>query len=279
MKYTASQLEKIFRLIQGETIPHSQMKTWAADLRADEMIVPVVHGSHVAYRAIDGNRLRNYLRSQGIEDLEGALAIANGATYAERSNLVDAVGDSKWMKTRPFPGFPVNSYQPIAASLDGSPFTILPPTGSFTFICDWQHFDIPEEVLVVGVENSENFRNVARQQYLFGDRLVLFVSRYPQSRDLINWLQRIPNHYLHFGDLDLAGIHNYLSEIYRHIGQRSAFFIPDDAEERVAHGSRERYDVQLPRFGKMLITDPRVQPLVDIIHRQHRGYDQEGYIE
>jgi len=37
--------------------------------------------------------------------------------------------------------------------------------------------------------------------------MALFVSRYPQtqSKDLLNWLQSIPNPYLHFGDFDLTG--------------------------------------------------------------------------
>jgi hypothetical protein len=29
----------------------------------------------------------------------------------------------------------------------------------------------------------------------------------------------------------------------------------------------------------MRVLDVRVQPLVDLIHECHRGYDQEGYIE
>ena len=278
MKYTASQLQKILSLINGETIPYSKIKTWASDLLEEGMLVPIVHRSRSTYRAADGERLRNYLKSQGYEDIEGAVAIASSPADAWRSGLVNATGDSKWIKTRAFSGFPVNSYEEILCSLHVQPLIIFPPEGSFIFISDWQHFCIPEDVLVVGVENAENFRNVSRQQYLFAGRRVLFVSRYPQSHDLVRWLQRIPNHYLHFGDLDLAGIHIFLSEVYRYIGQRGSFFIPDDAEERVCHGSSERYDVQLPRFENMKIADSRVLPLVDIIHRYHKGYDQEGYI-
>ena len=29
----------------------------------------------------------------------------------------------------------------------------------------------------------------------------------------------------------------------------------------------------------MKITDPRLQPMVDLIKKHRRGYDQEGYIE
>ena len=150
------------------------------------------------------------------------------------------------------------------------------------FIADYQHFTIPQDVIVVGVENAENFRYVALQKYLFARyECVLFVSRYPQNqnKDLIKWLQSIPNQYVHFGDLDLAGISIYESEYYHHLGNKSSLFIPDDFEQRISNGNAERYNVQLPQYGKMKVEDKRVQPLLDSIHLHHKGYDQEGYIK
>lgn len=85
----------------------------------------------------------------------------------------------------------------------------------------------------------------------------------------------------HFGDFDLAGINIYLTEFYRHLGpKRSAFFVPADIEQRLsASGSRERYQAQFERFGKMEVPDARLGPLVQLIHRYQKGYDQEGYVE
>ena len=105
------------------------------------------------------------------------------------------------------------------------------------------------------------------------------MSRYPQSKDLVTWLQSIPNPYVHFGDFDLAGIHIYLTEFYRYLGERAAFFVPEDIEQRLSMGNRERYDTQFQRFGKMEVIDTRILPLVQMIHRYQKGYDQEGYIE
>ena len=168
---------------------------------------------------------------------------------------------------------------------------LCPCPGSFLYISDYQHFRIPEEAIVVGVENMENFRLPERQAAVFeeiGEQFggggvppLLLVSRYPQSKDLVNWLKSIPNYYVHFGDFDLAGIQIFLTEFFAHLGpERSAFFVPDDIENRLlCSGSRERYDVQFARFGKMDVPDLRVLPLVQLIHRCQKGYDQEGYIE
>ena len=108
---------------------------------------------------------------------------------------------------------------------------------------------------------------------------ILFVSRYPQSADLRLWLCSIPNRCLHFGDFDLAGIHIFQSEIQKYLGSRSSFLIPDDIENRLKSGSRQRYDAQYQRFHHLkAFKDDRLQWLINLIHKYRRGYDQEGYI-
>ena len=192
---------------------------------------------------------------------------------------VDVSGDSKFVRQRSFRGFLVNSYQPIEAILNGKSITICPPEGSFLFVSDYQHFSLAEDVVIVGIENAENFRYIRCQKQLFAAyEKVLFVSRYPQNGDLVRWLQSIPNNYVHFGDLDLAGIAIYQNEFYRHLGERSSFLIPEDYEERISSGNRERYDKQLPQYGKMKNQDQRIASVLSCIHRYHRGYDQEGFI-
>ena len=80
---------------------------------------------------------------------------------------------------------------------------------------------------------------------------------------------------------DVNSLRDYLTEFYRYLGpDRSAFFVPADIEQRLsASGSRERYQAQFERFGKMEVPDARLLPLVSLIHRHQKGYDQEGYVE
>ena len=159
---------------------------------------------------------------------------------------------------------------------------INPTEGSFAFVDDWQHFVIPEDVVVVGVENMENFRMIRKQRTLFesvlGDKPLLFVSRYPQSTDLRQWLQTIPNHYIHFGDFDLAGINIFLTEFQKYLGDRASFLIPSDIEQRLSQGSSVRYNAQYSKFHGFHCLDKNLQSLVDLINKYHRCYDQEGYI-
>lgn len=121
------------------------------------------------------------------------------------------------------------------------------------------------------------------QRALFSSELglhrLLFVSRYPQSTDLRSWLCSIPNHYIHFGDFDLAGINIFLTEFHAHLGERSSFLIPKDIEQRLANnGTGQRYNAQYQKFKNLATHIPALQNLIDAINKYRRGYDQEGYI-
>ena len=124
---------------------------------------------------------------------------------------------------------------------------------------------------------------IRHQRKLFesvlGDMPLLFVSRYPQSKDLRNWLMGIPNKYVHFGDFDLAGIHIFLTEFYKYLGNRSEFLVPSDIEQRLAKGSPVRYNKQHGKYCALRTDIRYLQLLIDLINKYHRGYDQEGYID
>ncbi|SES63239.1 hypothetical protein [Prevotella sp. kh1p2] len=286
MKITTSLIQRLILLAEGKALPTSSLRgEWFRQMQTDGILLTNIHGSHQSLRAADTSALRHYLASHyDIRNLEATLHLLQHP-LADRALQVQVTGNSKFVRHRTFRGFLVNSYQSIAATLNGTPLTILPTDGSFVFIADSQNFSIPPDVMIVGVENAENFRYVKRQRYLFESCLpqgcqLLFVSRYPQQQhaDLINWLLSIPNQYIHFGDLDLAGIAIFQHEFYEHLGMRSTFLIPEDYEERIREGNRERYDAQLPQYAKMSVTDSRISSLLTCIHHYHRGYDQEGFI-
>jgi hypothetical protein len=136
-------------------------------------------------------------------------------------------------------------------------------------------------VVIVNVENSENFSQIARQRHLFEGISTLFVSRYPQNqnKDLLRWLQGIPNSYLHFGDFDFAGINIYLNEYKRSLGKQAKFFIPANIEELIVrYGNRALYDYQKPNFQLSEIEEPGIHELSLLLHRYKRGLEQEALI-
>ena len=284
MKITSSLIDKLIRLRSGESLPSSALRgEWVEELLSDGVLISRSHGSRSCIIAASPDTLEKSLMH--INERLGHLDKMKETLDAEttRSEQAAETGNSKLVTARSCPGFPVNSYEPIICCLNGKELVVNPQEGTFLFIADWHSFAIPDDVTVVNIENMENFRLIRRQQSLFASALaskrLLFVSRYPQSSDLRTWLQTIPNQYVHFGDFDLAGIHIFLTEFQKHLGTRASFLIPQDIEQRIKHGSAERYNDQYPKFCHLTSNIPPLQQLIDMLHKYHRCYDQEGYIE
>lgn len=268
-------------LLDGHTVASSRLNpSLVKELMGEGLLTPVVRGSRKSYRAQDRETLRQYLMDKD----ESFRILELSSEYpASRASQAAATGNSKLVTVRSCPGFPVNTYEPIPCVLNGQELIVNPAEGSFLFVTDWQSFSIPSDVIVIGIENMENFRLIRRQQAFFNDTIgpyrLLFVSRYPQSTDLRSWLQTIPNRYIHFGDFDLAGIHIFLSEFHAYLPERSTYLIPSDIEQRLAEGSIQRYDNQYQRFRNISTSIPELQLLIETIHKYHRCYDQEGFID
>lgn len=280
MSLTTKQIQNLRSLLKKETIAWSALNAEVRQLLINEQLLTVsTHRSRKSIYAPNTEALQTFLE-QRFEELRGINWDSNDLRDAtSRSELAAYSGNSKTKEIRSCPGFMVNSYEPIYAKLNGKDIVIAPEEGTMVFMADWEHFEIPQEVLVIGIENMENFRRIRGQRYLFPmDRPILFVSRYPQSVDLRNWLQLIPNDYLHFGDFDLAGMRIYETEFFKFLGNRASFFIPIDIESRLSNGSTERYNTQYAKFKNYAPQDKRLLPLYNMVNHYHRCYDQEGYI-
>ncbi len=270
-------------LIAGKQVAGSKLCSKLLDeLMAEGLLSVIIRGSRKSYSARDTEALKRFLI-----DKDESYRILDVDSSDTRASMAKETGNSKLVTLRSCPGFPVNSYEPIECFLHGEPFIVNPQEGSFLFVTEWKGFAVPEDVIVIGVENMENFRLIRKQRYFFEEYLhahgfskkVLFVSRYPQSADIRRWLSMIPNHYLHFGDFDLAGISIFLSEFQHYLGkERASYLIPDDIASRLQLGSRKRYDEQYCRFKDIKSDVRELQQLIDLIHHERKAYDQEGYI-
>lgn len=290
MKLTPGLIKKLIRLKEGENVPSSQLKgEWVNDFLRDRLLICIPNGSRKSYKVSDADSFLTALERihEGLGNLENMHSLlssdrtSGGALRAEQAA---ETGNSKLKMTRSFPGFLVNSYDPIICVLKGNPITVSPCEGSAYFVFDWGSFHAPADVIIVGIENPENFRKIRKQRSLFEGlypgKQFLFVSRYPQSKDLRQWLQSIPNQYVHFGDFDLAGIRIFLTEFHRYLPDRSSFLIPKDIEDRLRiKGSQERFNCNYHENRGISSDIPELQNLINLILKYHKCYDQEGYIE
>ena len=274
--------EKLLLLQQGAIISASSAKHAVIDEFVDENIIQRTGRVQKSLSVLNNDRLKVYLQNKfGINDLDKYIETLKQSDF-KRTDLTEVSSNSKLKKVRTFKGFLVNSYSPIQAVITGNSFLINPEIGTFTFVSDFESFEIPSNITIVGIENSENFRYIEKQKYLFENIKPLFVCRYPQNqhKDLINWLKSIQNPYLHFGDLDFAGIGIYLNEFKKYLGNRATFFIPDNANKLLErYGNRGLYDNQKNNFSIEEIEEIKLKKLITMIHEYKRGLEQEVFIK
>lgn len=283
MKLPIHIAKKLQLIAEGERQAASSMKHAITTKMLDDGVLQTRYTAKNKGIIFTENRvaLTDYLHNHfGINNLGTYIEVLN-SEGASRSDNVHISSNSKLAAVRTFKGFLVNTYNPIAASLNREAITIAPADGSFTFISDFETFKIPEHITVVGLENPENFRYISRQKYLFNHISPLFICRYPHSGDIIKWLKGIPNPYLHFGDLDFEGINIYLNEYKKHLEGRASFYIPPEtAAFLLQKGNRELYNRQLGRQPlPENIDEPAIIHLLQLFHQYKKVLEQEAFIK
>ena len=274
--------EKLLLLSNGDKIPASKLNHSIFQELILEGIIHKPGKIRSTIQIIDKQQLKLFLMNHfSIDDLAFYIETLKSDNLI-RADLVAVATDSKVRYLRTFKGFLVNCYSPLNATLHSGEVSIYPHEGTFNFIYDFENFIPDKDITIVGIENPENFRHIGRQKYLFNNIKPLFVSRYPQyqSKDLIRWLQSIPNNYLHFGDFDFAGISIFLNEFKKYLDYRANLFIPKDIDNLIRIiGSKKRYDDQRINFDPDMINDKEILHLIDSIHRYKKGLDQEIFIK
>ncbi len=282
MKLPIGIAQKVKQMLDGEEVQSSKLKQSIALKMVEDGAIQYrnISKSKRMYFIKNAENLNNYLRTEfGINNLNQYIDQINNPKLT-RSEAIEISSNSKVKNIRTFKGFLVNCYQPVNATINNIPTVINPIEGTFTFIYDFETFIIPKNITIIGIENPENFRYINKQERIFKNITPLFVSRYPQNKDLIKWIKNAPNNYLHFGDFDFEGINIFLNEYKKHIGDKAKFFIPDEIEKMIKEkGNSDNYDTQVykePHISK--VNDESLIALIKTIHRHKKGLEQEYLI-
>jgi len=272
--------EKLIAMLNGEKIPFSKMKHSVTESMIDNGILKkqIQGRSKALVYLTNRNGLSAYLKNHfGIDSLENYVEVLQRADLS-RADSIDIASNSKVKSIRTFKGFLVNCFQPVDCILNKQQITIEPREGTFTFIYDYEYFFPSDKITIVGIENPENFRHIQKQKKLFKNIQPLFISRYPQNKDLVRWLQAIPNNYLHFGDFDFSGLNIYCNEYKKHLQDKAKFFLPTDIEKLLStKGNRDNYSNQTIQFDKNKIGEENIFTLLKLIEKYKKGLEQEIY--
>jgi len=269
-------------LLPEQTVPLSSMQhPTVSKMLEDGVLQKLQRGKTKSLLFIpDKEAVAGYVQNHfGIGNLANYIAAMEAESGSRAENIILS-GNSKLRSVRTFKGFLVNCFEPVKAKLDNESIEIYPFPGASLFIHAFENFIPDPAVTIVGIENAENFVAIQKQRHLFQHIRPLFVSRYPQSKDVMSWLQQITNPYLHFGDFDFYGISIYQTEYKKHLGERAQFFIPGNTQELLQqYGNRELFNRQYnPATVYSGREESNLQQLIEWILLHKKVLEQEVFI-
>lgn len=279
MNITIEQAKLLKELSEGKKVPLSRLKARIFQQLIQEQVLLRQKESHGWNVYTDHPQsLLNYLYNHYIRCTLDEY-IERGQAAPSRSNNIRMSGDSKLKETELWQGFYFKVSEPIHAQWQGRPLTLLPyPEGIPVFMPQPETLSLPEDVTVVMIENSENFLKIETQLPLFQGLKCFFVSFYPREQHsyFIEWLQKQPNNYVHYGDFDFAGIHIYQSQYKKYVSGESRYLVPSGLLPLFRqYGKRELYNNQLFLQTLIKADEPGISELLEIIKREHKGLEQE----
>lgn len=280
MKIPLSLAKSLQQLVNNEILPYSQFNKKLVDKFIEDGVLvlnSLKTKKTVSLKSED--YLNHYLFNEySISDLSSYI-ITMTNDEVKRSELALISGDSKIRSVNVFTGFLINTYDDIYGTLNGQGISLKPTYGSFIFINDYKNFVIPEDIIVIIVENFENFKYIESQKYLFPKDNKLFIWRY-QNNALSEWLKNLPNNYIHFGDFDLSGLSIYLNYKEKRKNLSSSFLIPDNIEELIEkYGNRERFFNQISHTKNIDFSiHPEIFNLSILINKLQKSLEQEVFI-
>jgi hypothetical protein len=284
-KLNLKNLKGLLTLFEERSIVGSALSKPLLDTLSKEHLVTVKReGRSYIVRTSNPEMVRGFARRlAGTDDLESYLATLEGrqaGTKPTRTEAAQLVNDTKAFGTDVMKGIRLNAIHPVSVSFEGKELVIDPLPG-MSFEIDEQAFlDIDPEIIVVGVENYATFMRIKDYAHLFREGMpYLFTYRSTGGKDSygkwIDWLKRIPNRYLHFGDLDKGGLRIYIDSFRSVLGDRAEFLIPENYEELIRKGSTKLYNEQYGQAAPDVSKDPRIKPLLEAIERHHKCCEQE----
>ena len=284
-KLTLSDLNGLLTLVAEKSVRASVLpRRILTILLSEHLVMQQREGRSLIVSAPHPELILGFARRlAGTDDLgayRAALECREAGLQPTRAEAAQLVNDTKAFGTDVMKGIRLNAIRPVAVRYDGKDFLIDPLPGMAVEIDEQTLLEIDPKIVVVGVENYSSFMRIKDYTHLFReDWPYLFTYRSTVGKDSygkwIEWLKRIPNRYVHFGDLDKSGLKIYIDSFRSVLGERAEFFIPENYDEILRNGSTKLYNEQYGQAAPDASKDPRILPLLQAIEKYHKSCEQE----
>jgi hypothetical protein len=257
------------RLLQNEKIPVSNflsnINKDLLKLFTEESLLLITQQRTKYVYCPNNENLNIYLQSFGISNLENYIKFLE-KEETTRAEATEVTSNSKHKKGRIFNGFFLKSYLPINAKIANQTTLLQPSKGTWIYIENYKTLEIENDITIVGIENSETFTYIENYKHFFENIKPLFLLRY-NNNSYIEWLQQIPNDYLHFGDFDLSAIAIYITEFKNKLKNKNCnFFIPNNIIDLIINSKNKKdYIIQLNDKRVVSVDYEKHKEIIDLV--------------
>jgi hypothetical protein len=214
----------------------------------------------------------NNIKAKSLAELLEYIEFEKSEQIKSRDEIVKHKKTTKDSVSNSFYGLHIAVLKDTQAYQGKELITLKPNISGSYFLFHKLDIKIPDDTVVIGVENPQVLWLIHKYSYLFEDfeKAVFVLTNDISSGYFYTWISKISNKYIHFGDFDFAGLSIYYDKIKPKLKTKETYFlVPDEIFDLIKyHGSKANYDKQLiynvDRL-KSRIDDEKVLKLMDFI--------------
>lgn len=229
-----------------------------------------VENSDLIYRYLDKS---NNLKAKNLTELLKHIDTEeNGEPISRDEKVKNQKRTKDGKKSHSFYGLYVAVLKDTQIYLGEELVTLKPNISGAHFLFYRFAIKIPDDTVVIGVENPQVLWLIHRYSYLFKDfeKAIFVLTNDIKCGYFYSWIEGLSNKYIHFGDFDPAGLSIYYDKIKPKLKTKDTYFlVPDSVFELIKnHGSKALLDGQsnynIPRLRNK-IDDEKVLKLLYFI--------------
>ncbi len=216
-----------------------------------------------------------------VESISDLKRLLDKSDSTNKIDNLDYFEHTKVKESKSFEGIMLSSLENIEILIDNQ-LTKFYKTlyGSGTFFHSSVNVVIPDNVILVGIENPQVIWFINRYKHLFNqDKHYIFLSLSEfKTSYQYKWLESFKGEYIHFGDFDLAGINIYLNSVLPRLNKckSHSFLIPENIYKiMIEKNYKKDYSNQTRYLNIDSKDDEKLKELINFIKKQKITLEQE----
>lgn len=289
-KVVISSLEALLSLFSTKSCPYREFNDKGLLLELQSIKAITITGRPKIVFINSEKSIFNYLHKSNDfdfdtqEELSSYINLIKNTEVLSKDEIAEYQTTTKDSKSESFYGIHVAVLEDTVVYQKGKNIILYPLYSGSYFFFQKDIIQIPENTLVVGIENPQVLWRLHRYKNLFGDgdNIVFILINDYKNGYPFKWLSSYKGKYIHWGDYDIAGVSIYLNKVLPKLQRQdlAKFFLPHDIENSIKKlGNKSDYEKQKHLLPGLLTKASEVErEFLLFIDDCKKSLEQEKYI-